>query len=167
MGPEGNDKDDLLVAALACGSSFLQAGKRVGYSEHTVWRRMQLPEFRARVSQARAELIALATGRFARAMSRASAVLVRLLKSKNEKVRLAAAREVVTLGIKLREAGELADKVAELEALLEGLRNGRVDCSGNSTAVSGSDDPPPAAQSADRAAEAGPDGDPDRGGSDA
>jgi hypothetical protein len=55
--------DDALVAALAAGGNVAAAAKHASISERTVRRRLEDPAFRAKVDEARAELVRAAVGR--------------------------------------------------------------------------------------------------------
>jgi hypothetical protein len=56
--------DELLVDALAAGSSYSHAADAVGYSQRTVARRMADPTFARRVAERRAEHLVSMAGRF-------------------------------------------------------------------------------------------------------
>jgi hypothetical protein len=59
-------------------------------------------------------------------ISAASATLRRLLKAQSEAVRLSAARSVIEMHVRLKEAGELEERLAFLEQSLQGdLGGGR------------------------------------------
>ena len=55
--------DAALVVALAGGNTMEDAATTVGVGVATVYRRLQVPEFRTRIDDARAELIATAVAR--------------------------------------------------------------------------------------------------------
>ena len=111
--------DAALLAALAGGASHQEAAALAGVSERTAYRRLEDPAFRQQLAGARSELIARATGRLAAACSAAAATLAGLLKADSETVRLGAARSILELAIKLRDAEELEARIATLEEQAE------------------------------------------------
>ncbi len=115
--------DDALVAALAGGSTVQAAAQLGGVSEATVYRRLKDPAFRRRIATARAEVLERALGHLAQGSAEAAIVLRSLLaESKDERIRLAAARAVLELGPRLREDVEVAEEIAELRRQLEDLQ---------------------------------------------
>jgi hypothetical protein len=112
--------DDSLVFALATGLSVLTAAQRAGVSERTVYRRLDDPVFRQRISETRTGLFAEAVGRLAGLAGKAADALGELLTSERDLVKLQAAKGVLDLGPKLREAGELAERLDALERLVAG-----------------------------------------------
>jgi hypothetical protein len=55
-------QDEIIVEALASGMGYPDAGKLGGVTGRTISRRMEDPEFRARVSRRRGERVAQVTG---------------------------------------------------------------------------------------------------------
>ncbi len=108
-----------VALSLAVGASVAAAARHSGVAERTVRGWLQDPSFRRRVSELRSELFDAAVGHLAASGRKAAKALADLLDSANEGVRLRAAAEVLSLGPKLREAAELAERVAELEALVK------------------------------------------------
>jgi hypothetical protein len=72
-----------------------------------------------RISELRAALLDRAAGRLAATGGKAAATLAGLLASRSDRIKLAAAVKILELGPKLREAGELAKELAELEGRLD------------------------------------------------
>src|SRR5437868_9675497 len=90
------DVDELIIAALAAGASYEEAGKAARVSKSTVRRRMTDPNFRAEVSQARHDLVETLRARLIRAAPSAIERLERLsADAESESVRLSAARDRV------------------------------------------------------------------------
>jgi hypothetical protein len=108
-------KKSLLAWALASGSSIAQAAEQFGISRRTVERHLARPAFRRRVARLRGELIANALGRMADNMTRAADTVSRLLDSDNPVVALRAARALLSLGLRLRDSVELADRIDQVE----------------------------------------------------
>jgi hypothetical protein len=67
-------------------------------------------------------MIDQATGRLARASAGAASTLRKLLASKDERVKLAAARWILRLGLLLRENSELSERIERLEETLSGRK---------------------------------------------
>ena len=114
-GGDRSKADAALVAALAGGSTVEDAAATAGVGVATVYRRLQVPEFRAQIDDARAALIAAAVARLGAASTRAVTTLEGLLAADSEAVRLGAARSILDLGAKLREHEDLAERVRALE----------------------------------------------------
>lgn len=118
-GGSRRNADAALVAALAGGATTRDAAKAAGIGERTAYSRMADPAFKAQVQAARAELIEHAVARLAKASTTAVATLEQLLgKAMPPTVRLGAARAVLELGAKLREAEELEARISALEERL-------------------------------------------------
>ena len=107
--------DELLLAALAHGRPVEDAAKAAAVSERTVYRRLADPAFRARLTTVRDELIAEALGELAGSASDAARTLRRLLAADNDHVQLRAARAILEQLLRLREAVDIAERVAKLE----------------------------------------------------
>lgn len=107
--------DEALAAALASGKAATEAAHLAGVSLRTVWRRLALPEFRARVEKLRGEMISAAAGKLSAAMSEAADVLKGLLASTDEHVRHKAGVKVIELALRVVELNELERRVSELE----------------------------------------------------
>lgn len=121
-GGDRRNADSALVAALACGGTVEAAAKTAGVSVPTVRRRLAEPAFRKAVEEARAESVSRAVARLSATSTLAADCLRELLKAKSETVRLGAARAILELGAKYREAEDLAVRLAELERQLETRR---------------------------------------------
>ena len=113
------NKDVLLAMALASGASAADAARRLDVSISTVKRRLADPDFRRFVSDLRAEMLARALGRVTDSMTRAADTLAGLLDDQNPAIRIRAARALLTLGLRLHEAVDVAQRVREIEDELE------------------------------------------------
>jgi hypothetical protein len=111
--------DEALALAVASGQTLRDAAPAAGVSERTAARRMADPDFRFRVADLRGEMVRRSLGRMADGMSEAADVLRKLLAAESESVRLGAARSMLELGLKLREAVDLAEQVTELKARVQ------------------------------------------------
>lgn len=108
-------RERLLVLALARGLNIRSAAKVSGYSERQVHRKLDDPEFRSRVSKMSCAIVGRSVGILAAAAAEAAQTLRKLLKCSSDQVKLAAARSILELGTKLREATDLAARVELLE----------------------------------------------------
>ena len=116
--------DDALVFALARGVSVPTAAGQAAVSERTAYRRLQDPTFRCRVTVTRTTMFAEAVGRLASVAGKAADALGDLLASESDMVKLHAAKSVLELGPKLREAGEIAERLDALERQAAEWANG-------------------------------------------
>lgn len=116
--------DELLIAALAGGKTNEQAATASGVSVRTVRRRKKEPEFMRRVRQARAEMVAAASGKLADHMTAATDTLVTLLTDPDSGVKLRAATKIVELGLRATEVVDLEQRLAELERAQGGNTDG-------------------------------------------
>lgn len=115
----GRKKDDILALNLAAGASIAEAATKAGMGERTAYRRLADTAFRQRIQEMRGEMIGRALGCMADSMSEAADVLRNLLRAEAESVRLGAARSLLDLGVKLREAVELESRLVKLERRVE------------------------------------------------
>jgi hypothetical protein len=109
------DADDRLAAELAAGKPVRDAAKAAEVSERTAYRRLENPGLRARVSESRDAMVAAAAGRLADGMAAAADVLRDLLGSQDEGIRLRAASQLLTHGLRVIELAELERRVSDLE----------------------------------------------------
>ncbi len=122
MADNGSSKgDDALLVALASGATVRDAAGRAGVAERTAYRRLDDPGFRRRLARARAELIDRAVGQLSDAATAAVATLRGLLDADSDNVKLGAARSILELGTRLREAAEIEGRLVELESTVLAL----------------------------------------------
>jgi hypothetical protein len=101
------------------------AARQCGVSDRTVYRRLADRDFRRRLQQVRADFVRRTAGTMTAAATEAVRTLLELLKAPTAApVRLGAARAVLEIGVKVREAAELEERLAALEERLgaEGRR---------------------------------------------
>ncbi|HWB10244.1 MAG TPA: hypothetical protein VG826_13520 [Pirellulales bacterium] len=116
MGPNGTPAgDDGLILALAAGATVREAAEQAGVGERTVYRRLADADFRQAVSEARDRLFDAALGRLAGLASRAAETLERLMESDRPSEALGAAKAVLQLGPRLREAANIEERISRLE----------------------------------------------------
>ena len=110
---------DALLTALACGASAEVAARKAGVSERTVYRRLADPSFQQQLAALRADMVQRSAGMLTAASLEAVKTLVELLNpAQPPAVRLGAARSIVGMGLDVRCASELADRIAALEKQL-------------------------------------------------
>lgn len=110
------NKDVLLVMALAAGASASDAARQLEVSLSTIKRRMADPDFRRLVADLRAEMLHRALGRVTDNMTRAADTLANRLDDPNPAIGIRAARALLTLGLRLHDAVDLTERVRRLEA---------------------------------------------------
>lgn len=115
--------DDVLIGALAGGSTRGQAASAAGVGERTVYRRLGDPDFAARVQAARARILDDVLTRTAELAGRAVDKLGQLLDAEAPAVQLGAARTILTIAAEYGERAELAERVAALEAVLDARKD--------------------------------------------
>jgi hypothetical protein len=116
-GENRKKEGETLVLALACGATVEAAARQCQLSESTVYRRLRDPKFKARVQDARGEMVRRSAGMLTAAAGESVRTLLALQKeSITPAVRLGAARAVLELGIKVRELADLEARLAALEA---------------------------------------------------
>src|SRR5262245_54847023 len=103
------------AVALASGSTVKVAARKAGISVRCLanWRRK--PAFERLVNRYRDQLVDEAVGQVSKDLSAATAVLRKLLKSRQEQVQLRAAAELLALGIALRKHADTDRRLAEVE----------------------------------------------------
>lgn len=107
--------DEPLLLALARGLTVRDAANEADISEATAWRRLRDQGFVKRLIAIRSELWSAALTGLSDAATRAVSVLVELLKSEDEAMRLKAATKIVELGSKLRSDVETDARLTALE----------------------------------------------------
>ncbi|HWB10273.1 MAG TPA: hypothetical protein VG826_13665, partial [Pirellulales bacterium] len=116
MGSNGTPAgDDELILALAAGATAREAAEQAGVEERTAHRRLTDADFRRAVSEARDRLFDAARGRLASLASRAVGTLQRLMESDKPSEALGAAKAVLEMGPRLREATEVEQRISRLE----------------------------------------------------
>jgi hypothetical protein len=114
--------DRVLLQTLACGATVENAARKAGVCERTVYRRLEDSAFRRRLQELRTEMVQRTAGMLAGAGMGSVKVLVDLQcdVSVPAGVRRRSARDVLELGLKFREAAELEQRLAAVEARLAG-----------------------------------------------
>ncbi|HSH58245.1 MAG TPA: hypothetical protein VK988_01135 [Acidimicrobiales bacterium] len=112
-------QDEILVAALATGRSYTQAGEKAGVSARTVARRMADPAFSHRVALARTQQVHLLTGLLLSHGEEAVALLASCLGDEQGKNGLAAAKLTLELILRFSHHADLEQAVAEIRQKLK------------------------------------------------
>jgi hypothetical protein len=112
--------DRVLLQALACGATVENAARKAGVCERTVYRRLEDQAFRRRVRDLRTEMMQRTGGMLTGAGMGSVKVLVDLQSdvAMPAGVRRRSARDVLELSLKFREADELEQRLAAVEARL-------------------------------------------------
>jgi hypothetical protein len=112
--------DERLLTALACGATVEAAARQAGVSERTAYRRLADRDFRRRLQGVRADFVRRTAGTLTAAATEAVRTLLELLRAPAAAaVRLGAARAVLEIGLRLREAADLEERLDALEERLE------------------------------------------------
>ena len=115
------DRDELVVAALANGSTYDEAAKEAGLSRSTVARRMQEWEFRARVTEERERVVETVRGKLSATAPAAVEVIATLgASAESETVRLSAATRILDYSLRRRAGFDTFDS-AEVGAIVREL----------------------------------------------
>jgi hypothetical protein len=112
-------QDEILIEALASGMPYPDAGKLAGVVGRTVSRRMDDPDFRARVSRRRGERVTQVTGALTDMSTEALQVLRDCMAEGRAADRLRAAQMVLAMMSRLRHETEIEDRLANVERLLK------------------------------------------------
>lgn len=110
--------DCALIAALATGMTIAAASKQAGVSEMTAYRRLNDPEFKRALEDAKREALERATSALGAASTAAVGALIGLLSSNAPTARLGAARAILELAPKWRESLDLEARLSALEERL-------------------------------------------------
>jgi hypothetical protein len=110
--------DDVLLQALACGATIDHAARQAGISQATVYRRLKEPAFQHRLRELRAAMVQRTTAMLTASGGEAVKALLAQVQQESTPpaTRRAAARDILELGMKLRESTELEQRLADLEA---------------------------------------------------
>ncbi len=114
------EAEQALLQALACGATVEHAARKAGISERTAYRRLGDPAFRQRLSQLRLEMVQRTAGLLTGAGMGSVKTLVDLQQdvAVAASVRRHAARDVLELGLKLRDNANVEERLAAVEAQL-------------------------------------------------
>ena len=111
-------QDEIVVAALAAGFSYEEAGQRANLSGRTVARRMADPGFARLVAERRGEHVVATAGRLTTLGAQAMDAIEGCLEDPSARTRLVAAKLVLDLSLKFRNSHDLELEVAEIRQQL-------------------------------------------------
>lgn len=112
-------KQGKFLAALLSGATAKSAAALTGISEATAYRWKTLPAIEAALREARREAVNVALRTLQLGAPAAAKTLLAQLTAQNDQVRLAAARLIFDIAIKVTLAEELGERVTAIEAALE------------------------------------------------
>ena len=110
-----SEKDSLLATTLASGSSAVDAAGQLNISIATVKRRLADPDFRRQVADLRAEMVSDALGYMSDNLTRAARSVTGLLDAPEPHIRLRAARILLSLTLRVRDAVDVDARIHDLE----------------------------------------------------
>jgi hypothetical protein len=113
--------NDTLRTALAYGATVANAARKAGLSERTVYRRLANPAFRQQLDQLRAEMVQRTASMLTGAGMGSVKTLVDLQHdvAVSAAVRRRAARDVLEISLRFRQAIEVEQRLAALEERLK------------------------------------------------
>lgn len=115
-------QDEQIVAALALGRTYAEAGVLAGVSDRTVARRMSVPAFARRVGERRDELVVSAVGQLTSLLDDALGAIRSGLDDESARTRVATGKLILDMVLKFRQTFDLEIHVAEIRAHL-GMEN--------------------------------------------
>src|SRR5262245_58770762 len=119
---ERQRRGSALLLALSGGMDIRAAAKVANCSEATARRRMQRPEFRARLAEMQRQALEAATAKLSSAAGQAVDTLVGLMSNPHPLAALSAAKAVLEQLVRFRQQVELEEKVRLLAEELARLK---------------------------------------------
>jgi transposase len=117
--PANVRKKDRVALLLAQGMSMRAAARKADVNEKTVRRWREDPEFGRMVDTLRSRMTDRALGKLTASQLAAADELRRLLKSKDERIRRDAAKQILEQGVRLSELQNIVPRLEALEAAAE------------------------------------------------
>ncbi len=108
-------KQEKAAVALASGRTVHDAALATGAADRTVYQWLQSPDFRAAIGEMRDRLLSEAIGKLSEAASAAVVRLRALVDDETATIALRASVAVLDALVKVREFGELSERVAALQ----------------------------------------------------
>jgi hypothetical protein len=124
-------KDEMMISALAEGTTHEEAARLAGVSTKTVQRRRREQRFARALDDRRRQRVGEVTGRLVAGSHAAVQTLLDGLEADGMRERLTAARAILDLGRRYHREQVEEDLAARLEALEEALCRAQQDDSGN------------------------------------
>jgi hypothetical protein len=115
-------KHEAVIVALLTTRTVRDAARKCALSEPTLYRLLQLPEFKAQYRAARRELVEQTITQLQRDGADAAIALRQIVKDRKTpaSVRVSAARVILEQGIKAIELVDLSERIDKLEAIQKG-----------------------------------------------
>ena len=107
--------DDLIIQGLVHGMTYVEVGNLAGVGVRTIGRRLQDPDFVARLNQARAEQTAADAAKLAALAFKAIDVLDDAMDEADPRIRVRAAQLVLKIGPEFRDRTEFEGRLRALE----------------------------------------------------
>ncbi len=111
-------QDERIIAALAEGLTYAQAGALAKVSDRTVARRMSVPGFARRVAERRDEQVVSGVGELTSLVGDAVDAIRSGLVDESAKTRVATGKLILDMVLKFRQSFDLGIQVAEIRAHL-------------------------------------------------
>jgi len=108
-----------LISRIAAGSSIERAAKAAGVSHASAFRWLADPDFKAALDRSKAAIFDKAISELRINGLKAAAVLVSLMKSKNETTRRLSAATILEINFRVKEEDEIGRRLDRLERLVE------------------------------------------------
>ena len=118
-------RQERAIVALLSEPSIEAAAKTADVSDVTIWRWMKLPEFRAKLRDARRAVVEGAIGRLQQTATEAVETLRRNLTCGTPAVEVRAATAILDQAIKAVELFDVVERVEQLEARVAARAEGR------------------------------------------
>lgn len=118
-----NRKQEAAIAALLTASTIAEAAAAVGVHEQTVWRWMQLPDFKEAYRDAKRKAVDQAISRLQQVSGEAVETLRTVMKDSDAppSSRVSAAKAVIDVALKAVEMDEMAARIEALEEAVGGM----------------------------------------------
>lgn len=119
--------DEKILAALMASTTNAEAAKSAGLSLTQFYNRMRSADFRAKLAEARARLLDGATAALQARMGEAVDTMAEVMHDSDApaQTRLNAADALLRNALRLSERADIADRLAELERIVDTLEAGR------------------------------------------
>jgi hypothetical protein len=115
------DRQRRAVLAVLEAPNMEAAARAAGVVKSTLYEWLRLPAFRVKLEAARGELYREGIDKLKGGASKAAAVLIELLGSRNENTRRLTAAGILALGMKIAEAQDLEGRIERLEQFLAAM----------------------------------------------
>jgi hypothetical protein len=125
-GAKFSRKQERAIEALLSQRSVEEAARAIGIATRTLWRWLEISEFKAAYLRARREAVGQATARLQQACNAAASTLLKIMLDPNAPAscRLRAADSVLSHAAKAIEIEDIETRVAELECAAVSKSNG-------------------------------------------